>query len=333
MKLNLNDFDKIIFDMDGVITKETSYWQAAALTCYDLLFDYTHYGKCGIDRTWCRNQYLEIYSTLFCNERTVRAVKRLGVNTNWDLAYVVFCVSKYIDPELTNLDEAHFKSVCMFIENIDMKAPEIFDALAELAAQAMPQYNKESLTRSAIWNELTTAFDIWYIGCDEFIGIREAEDLLFPTEDIENLLKTLSEKGIRIGVGTGRPLDEFEYPIKKAGLYKYFDPNLIVAFDDVSAAEQELKPKQPLAKPDPFVFLKAAFGENRSNKEIVDGDYTYEELSRTLIVGDAPSDLFAAQRGGFPFLAVLTGVEGKGAEQYFIDNKADYILDSILDMI
>ena len=47
---------------------------------------------------------------------------------------------------------------------------------------------------------------------------------------------------------------------------------------------------------------------------------------------DALSDLLAANKGGFDFLGVLTGVEGEGAREWLQKNKADYILDSILNM-
>ena len=137
MKLNLNDFDKIVFDMDGVITSELSYWQSAALGAYDMLLSHQHYGVCGLDRKWLRKNYIDIYNTVMCGGRTVKAVKRLGVNTNWDLLYVVFCVSKYINPDLSSPDAAHFHSVCMFIENIDLNAPKLYDALAALAAQSL----------------------------------------------------------------------------------------------------------------------------------------------------------------------------------------------------
>lgn len=332
MKLQLSSFDKIIFDMDGVITSEMAYWQTAAICAYDLLIDYTHYGKCGIDREWCRNQYLEIYNTVLCGGRTVRAVKRLGVNTNWDLAYIVFCVSKYLDPDLTTLDEAHFKSVCMFIENIDMKAPEIYDALAGLVAETLPQYEEGRFKRDNFWKELYDTFALWYCGNDEFEGIRTDEELLFPVPEIEEMLKSLKDKGLRLGIGTGRPKSELEFPLNSTGLYKYFDKDLVATYDDVVAAEKELNSKTPLAKPDPFVFLKAALGDSHTNKEIKDGDYSYNELSRVLVVGDAPSDMLAAQRGGFQFLAVLTGIEGENARSYFTENKADYILNSFLSL-
>ncbi len=332
MKLQLSNFDKIIFDMDGVVTSELAYWQTAACGAYELLFSYERYGRCGIDREWCRKNYLEIYRTIMCGGKTIRAVKRLGVNTNWDLLYVVFCVSKYLNPELDTIDEAHFQSVCMFIENIDLKAPELYDALAGLVSPIIPKTEPDYFKRGGkyFWDELVTLFNEWYNGTDEFEGIKADEKLLFPTEDLEKLFKTLTDKGIRLGIGTGRPKEEIDYPLSASQLDKYFDKAMYVTYDDVLLAEAELKPKSPFAKPDPFVFLKAALGDKYSNREILDGDYTYEDLSRVLIVGDAPSDLFAAQRGGFQFLAVLTGIEGETAKSYFAENKADYILPNIL---
>ncbi len=333
MSLRLNDYDKIIFDMDGVITSERAYWQTAAVAAYDLLLSFEHYGTCGIDRQWCRQQYIEIYNTVLCGGRTVRAVKNLGVNTNWDLLYIVFCVSKYLNPELDTLDTAHFQSVCMFIENIDMKAPEVYDALSELVSPIIPKTEADYFKRGGdyFWKELVDVFQKWYLGCDEFEGINTDDKLLFDADAIENVLIKLKNSGIRLGVGTGRPREEVKLPLSHAGIDKYFDEAMYVCYDDVKDAEIELNPNHPLAKPDPFVFLKAALGEKHSNREIKDGDYTYEELERVLVVGDAPSDFIAARRGGFDFLGVLTGVDGPSAGKYFEENDADYILTSILE--
>ena len=44
MKFQPNNFDKIIFDMDGVVTSEYIYWDAAALTVYELLYSHKFYG-------------------------------------------------------------------------------------------------------------------------------------------------------------------------------------------------------------------------------------------------------------------------------------------------
>ncbi len=334
MKLQLNDFDKIIFDMDGVITNELAYWQTAAVSLYDLLFSYEHYGKSGTDREWCRRQYREIYNNIFCGGRTVKAVKNLGVNTNWDLLYVVFCVSKYLDFELDTPDNAHFQSVCMFIENIDMKAPEVYDALSQLVATAYPEYPKEHFKRGGdgIWKEMIEVFQLWFHGCDEFEGVKTEDRLLFEVSDLKRVLGKLKDRGIKLGIGTGRPRNEIEYPLSQTGLDEYFDKDMYVCFDEVCEAEEELKPKLPLAKPDPFVFLKAVLGKTRSNKEIHEGEYTYDEIDRVLVVGDAPSDLMSAKRGGFSFLGVTTGALGEKSREYFEENEADYILDSILEL-
>lgn len=334
MKLQLSKFDKIIFDMDGVITSEIAYWQSAACTCYDLLLNYKHYGSCGIDREWGRKNYLEIYNVIFCGGKTIKAVKRLGVNSNWDLAYIVFCVSKYLNPELTTLDEAHFQSVCMFIENIDMKAPKIYDAMGELVASVINNDNNDHFKRGGnyFWAELVSVFQDWYLGTDGVEGIKVNEELLFPPADIENVLKKLTDKGIRLGIGTGRPRTEIEYPLNRLGFDKYFDKNMYVTYDDVLSAEESIKPTTPLGKPEPFVFLKAALGEKYSDREIYDAEYRLDELSRTLVVGDAACDMLSAHHGGMQFLAVLTGIDGDSARQYFVENKADYIFENVLKL-
>lgn len=335
MKLQLNEYEKIIFDMDGVVTSEIAYWYAAALAAYDLLTDYEHYGVGGIDREWLRKNYIEVYNTVMCGGRTVKAVKRLGVNTNWDLCLIVFCVSKYINSELARLDAEHFRAVCMFIENIDMKAPEVYDVLSELAEHYETKYECGHFKRSSDFfeSELVTCFDLWYNGCEEFEGVKTEEKLLFSDEELKSLFDGLKSRGIRLGIGTGRPKDEIVFPLEEHGLYDYFDEDMIVTYDDVVAAEKELNPGYSLAKPDPFMFLKAALGSKHSDRDLIDGEYTYEELEKTLVVGDAPSDLYSAQRGGFKFLAVLTGAEGENMRQWFVDNKADYIESEVTDIL
>ncbi|MEG2584157.1 MAG: hypothetical protein RSA27_06605, partial [Oscillospiraceae bacterium] len=192
MKLNLNDFDKIIFDMDGVITSEYIYWDTAALTIYELLFDYKFYGKHDIDREWCRKNYKEISDTIFCGEKTIRAVKRLGVNTNWDLAYIVFCVSKYIEPCLERLDKAHFDAVCMFIENITTLAPKLYEHIEGLAETVIDK-DKGFFKRSGtgFWTQMHAGFQDWFNGFDGVEGLNSMEKPLLPLGDIKSTLKSL----------------------------------------------------------------------------------------------------------------------------------------------
>lgn len=333
MKLNLADFDKIIFDMDGVVTSELAYWHSAALGAYDMLLSHEHYGVCGIDRQWLRKNYIEIYNLVMCGGRTVRAVKRLGVNTNWDLLFIVFCISKYLNPDLSSPDSAHFQSVCMFIENIDLKAPELYDAVSGLAAQAMGK-DKTAFNRNGSFfkEEVFNVFDLWYNGCEEFDGVKTDEELLFSDEELSKLFEKLTAKGLRLGIGTGRPSDEIEYPLSTHGLSRFFDPALFAAYDDVIAAEKAVCPENSLAKPHPYVFVKASCEGKYSDKEIYEKKYTSKDTERILVVGDAPSDLLSAKAAGFKFLGVLTGAEGETIRPYFENNGVDYILNSILEM-
>ena len=81
----LREFDTILFDMDGVITSERTYWDCAALSSVELAFDERYFGSRKLD---LQNRYT--YSRL-CILRDGHhcAAENLGVNTNWDLAYLM----------------------------------------------------------------------------------------------------------------------------------------------------------------------------------------------------------------------------------------------------
>lgn len=334
MKFQPSKFDKIIFDMDGVITGEYIYWDTAALTVYELLFSYEQFGHMEIDREWCRDNYKELHRIIFSGDKTIKAVKNLGVNTNWDLAYIVFCISRYIDPELTVLDEWHFESVRMFIENIEAKSPEVYNLVGGLAAVATghdAEYFKRG--NSEVWRRLHDCFQRWFHGDEEVMGLNELEEPILNIEKIKQTLEFLKSKGIKLGIGTGRPKDEIMFPIKEWGLSEYFETEMIVTYDEVLEAEKELKYEEPLAKPNPFVFLKSAFGDILSNNDIVKNMYDKNSVKRIAVVGDAPSDIMAAKAAKMPFIGVLTGVDRISAEKYFLNMNADYIFDDITGML
>lgn len=333
MKLQRSKIETIIFDMDGVITSEFLYWDAAALTIYELLYSHEFYGDREIDREWCRKNVREVFNTVFCHGKTVQAVKRLGVNTNWDLAYVVFSVSKYLETEIPTFDSWHFDSVCMFIENIAQQPPKLYENIEGLLASALPAEDgcyKRGAGR--LWKQLLTSFQRWFHGDGEVEGLKTDEKPIVPLDEIQKTLANLKNAGFRLGIGTGRPKDEIMFPLQMWNLTGYFKPECIVTYDDVLEAEQSLHLKTSLAKPHPFVFQKAAFGGKFSDDEIVKGLVSKDLAARCLVVGDAPSDLLAAKMGGFPFAAVLTGVAGTAARGYFEENKAEMVLDTVLDL-
>ena len=104
--------------MDGVITGESMYWDAAALTVYELLF-----GRRDIDT----DDIPAIHDTIFCGRGMINTLKNRGVNTNWDLALVTYCISKHLDPNLRELNEEHFKKVLEFAQNMPYSATEVYE--------------------------------------------------------------------------------------------------------------------------------------------------------------------------------------------------------------
>lgn len=333
MMLQPNEIDTVIFDLDGVITSELCYWQAAALSVYELLYDRRYYGKQDIDRAWCLKNLKSIYDIIFCGGKTVSVVKHLGVNTNWDLAYVVFCVAKYLDPELTTLDAAHFESVCMFLENIEQRPPKLYDGLEGLLATVVSAedgaFRRED---GKLWQDLLTVFQCWFHGDATLPGLVEREEPLLPLDGIVSMLQALQAHGKRIGIGTGRPREEARYPLKLWGIDTFFDAKSCATYDEVLAAQQETELDYPLTKPHPYVFLKAGFGSRFSDTELCAAMVKKEEAKRCLVVGDAASDLIAAKAGGFSFAAVLTGANGQAERPYFEQEESDLIFETVFDL-
>src|SRR6266567_5042841 len=85
----------VIFDLDGVITSEEAYWDAAGLTLHEL---------CYSPRYWHIDAALEQYvpvKTAEESRRVSRAIfptseilslKARAINSNWDTCYVTVCL-------------------------------------------------------------------------------------------------------------------------------------------------------------------------------------------------------------------------------------------------
>ena len=74
--------------------------------------------------------------------------------------------------------------------------------------------------------------------------------------------------------------------------------------------------------------MKAYFGKEFPDEDILNENYE-KDFSDCLIVGDAGADLFAAQKMGADFAAVLTGIAGEDARRFFAENGAAYIVPDI----
>ena len=339
--MKLSNIHTVLFDMDGVITSEYLYWDAAALTVLELLCGKHHFGRETLNVLEFMRNVKQIRETVFCGEQTIRAVKDLGVNTNWDLAYLTFCIAKIVQENENGINlSGTFERVLEYFRAQTISAPELYDIVGKTFAIKMgrpfPQCKRGD---SPLWAEVVDVFQHWFLGSerhqkyilDEAVreGLNRMEQPIVPLSELHTSLSALKQKGLTLGIGTGRPKEEIALPLNLWDIVQYFDFEHCVTYTDVLEAERELKTEYSLAKPHPFVFLKAMWGCNESNQKLllIGGDTP--QIKETLVVGDAASDLLAAKKAGFPFAAVLTGA---GTKDYFEANGPDLILESITQL-
>ncbi len=91
--------DLIIFDLDGVITSEEAYWDAAGLTLHELLYSPRYWGldrsKKGVDGQYHpvkTAQESRLISRAVFPESEILALKGRSINSNWDTCYVTVCL-------------------------------------------------------------------------------------------------------------------------------------------------------------------------------------------------------------------------------------------------
>jgi phosphoglycolate phosphatase-like HAD superfamily hydrolase len=385
----LSEIDSIIFDMDGVITSEQNYWNAAALTVHEMLTDHKYFGNQHIKVDLSQEEIKEIRNSIFVNDQLIALLKDRGVNTNWDLAYVVMCMAlivdidrflncsrnvidaslpqlkpqiilkmvnskkmKTLDTETTHypLSTAYHQSVYEYISDHHIQGFELYKFIEQKLSEITGLEEKYFSRNGELWQLCRQIFQEWYLGDRAYtktygqtpaqkgkVGLMYSEQPLIPLEELRGILDILYDAGIRMGIGTGRPFIEIEQPLISWEIKKYFDMDAYITYAEVMKAEAALQGSKyaniNLAKPHPYVFLKAIYGKEYSDMLLLDGNYDKSVLDRVLVIGDAGSDIMAAKAIDCKFAAVLTGISGEKARDYFKEMGADYILDSIRDLI
>lgn len=328
----LDKYDTVIFDMDGVITSEQNYWNAAALTVYE----YLHDGN--IDTIECMNEVSDIRGKVFYDDKIISVLKEKGVNSNWDLGYIVYAFSVICDTK----DD--FNTVYEYAKTLGENILDDYDVIAEKLADKLSVDVSECNRTGKLWNDMQMTFQEWFLGDEIFekiygrkpvicgkAGLVHNEKPIISMEKAKELFRLLSENGKRVCTGTGRPYYEVFVPLTNWGVRDYIADDALINYDHVVKAESYLREKNinaTLTKPHPYMFLKALFGENYDDELIYNGDFDKEKIKRTLVVGDAGADILASQAMGADFAAVLTGVNGHKARSFFEKQGADYILDS-----
>lgn len=85
-------FKTILFDVDGVLLSEERYFDASALTVWELIHSPNYLGLDSNVFTPSPNEDLirNVRSEVFDRDRTLNFIKGRGINANWDMVYLTF---------------------------------------------------------------------------------------------------------------------------------------------------------------------------------------------------------------------------------------------------
>lgn len=325
---------KIIFDLDGVITSERLYWNSSAMTVYEKMFDNLNVG-------WCEENVGLLSDEIFINDSTIVALKNLGVNSNIDLTYVVYLAAIIGQGEGVEESEL-WNFVNTYALELDVNAPELYDYVASEAKEIYNYDDNYIIRYGGLWREIEALFQHWYFGDEKYVeiygeaapgaagktGFINYETPIVDLEELRKLLKALKEKGYILGIATGRNDYEVAQPLNKWGIKEYFDDASIATYDTVVKGEKVIN-EGSLAKPNPYVFLKASYPDVEDKKILSKKNHDNRHI---LVVGDAGADIIAAQAANMTFAAVLTGVSGRDAYDYFAGMNSDIIMNNVLEL-
>ncbi len=328
-------YDTLVFDMDGVMTSEQNYWNCAALTVMETFCRMGVYLNTPINPEQWMHDVKSLRAAVFCNDRTIRLLKDKGVNSNWDLGYIIVCIG-------LAENTADYERIYRYAENM---GDNILDEYKNLAAAVSNRMGGGDYRRNSLfWKFMQDCFQEWFLGDELFektynkkpksagkIGLINEERPVVDLSALRTLIHKLSKSKIRLAVGTGRPLAEIYTPLKQWGIIDSFAEDGLITYDDVIRAEVSLN-NPALTKPHPYMFIKALMGSDYPDIQAAAREVDPERAKRTLVVGDAGADMLAARAAGMDFCAVLTGISGQSAGAYFKENGADYILDSVLKL-
>lgn len=371
-------YKMILFDVDGVLLSEERYFDASALTVWELLNSKQYLGLNAdeFEPAPPETAIRRIRKEVFAQDCVLNFIKSRGINANWDMVYLAFSY------QLVRLLGALYEREPAFVETVAAKQIDqaVLRQIGEKAEglafaadfeafvddfekssaekQALLQYlnqifkERTGITtdifqrKSVLWDVCQEAFQEWYLG-DDLVeqsigkppkqkgkrGFLNDEIPIVEPEKMAAVLKELKEKGIVLGIGTGRPTIETVEPLKAMGLLPYFDRNRVVSATDVLNAERAFPEYAPLAKPQPYCYVQGLLGLDKPVEEAIRYPLPIENGDDVLVVGDSVADYMAARSIGCKFAATLTGLSGQAAREKFEELKADYILDDMTEVL
>ncbi|OUM86858.1 MAG: phosphatase [Bacillus thermozeamaize] len=370
-------FRTILFDVDGVLLSEERYFDASALTVWELLSSPLYLNQLVTPsfRPDPEEPVIRLLrKTVFDEDRVLDFIKERGINANWDMVYLVFSYQfiRFLEAAQPGYREqvadllsrpltAESLAICRtwqvsyspqwdaFVADFSRGTAEKQALLLDLnriAEERLGMRCDVFSRHSPLWDLCQEAFQEWYMGEEKFRestgkppkqpgkpGFLHDEIPIVPPEKMRAFFARLQEMGIELGIGTGRPTVETIEPLTALGILPYFNHDRIVTASDVLETERRYPERAPLAKPQPFTYLKGWLGKETPDEVVFSLPLPIQEGDRLLVVGDSIADLMAAKTIGCRFCATLTGLSGKAARESFERLGADYIVDDVLQVV
>ena len=362
----------LIFDLDGVITSETKYWNTSRLTAWELICDRNYL---GLTNYFGHSPNVETRLTdvgdNIIPKSFIYELKSRAINSNWDLTFFVCCLhfvgifqqlQKKQSTSLSNILQDNNLTLEQQLQGIgqllqssnyqrqisDNAITEFWAASKYLTGADVLNYVNTFITqklgqqfsffdpKGELWELCYNNFQAWYEG-------RKGYDLpddetVTDLPSIDKTLKVLSDSGrFILAIATGRPRNEVIEPLTTLGILKYFDDTRIVTYDEVIAAESIIANDNQikLGKPHPFILYKAIYPQE-SVDNLSSDEFKISNPETIAYIGDAGSDVVAAKKAGVFSIGVLTGfAEGEARQkkgEMLAGLGCDVILDSVLDL-
>ncbi len=368
----MQSINTLIFDLDGVITSETKYWNTSRLTAWELICDRNYL---GLNNYFGHSPNVETrligVGDKVIPKTFIYELKSRAINSNWDLTFFVCClhfvgIFKAIQQE----DSLRLSKI---LQNNNLTLEQQLQGIGELlqssnyqsqiSNHAIAEFWTEtkSLTGAAVLNYVNTFIskklgqhfsffdpkgELWELCYNNFQAWYEGrkgynlpdDETVTDLASIDKTLKVLYDSGrFILAIATGRPRNEVIEPLTTLGILKYFDDTRIVTYDEVIAAESIISTdnKVKLGKPHPFILYKAIYPQESVEKLSTD-EFKISNPETIAYIGDAGSDVVAAKKAGVFSIGVLTGfAEGEAIEkkrEMLASLGCDVILGSVLDL-
>ena len=368
----MKSINTLIFDLDGVITSETKYWNTARLTAWELICDRSY-----LDLTNYFGKSPNVVARLtdvgdnVISKNFIYELKSRAINSNWDLTFFVCCL--HFVGIFQQLQQEHTTDLANILQNNNLtltqqlqgigKLLQTSDYQRQISNNAIAEFWQEtkSLTGADVLDYVNVFIDkklgqhfsffepkgeLWQLCYQNFQDWYEGkkgydlpdDETVTDLASIDKTLKVLANSGrFILAIATGRPRNEVIEPLTKLAVLKYFDQSRIVTYDEVIAAESMIAANNQtkLGKPHPFILYKAIY-PNKSLQNLANDNFKISNPETIAYIGDAGSDVVAAKKAGVFSIGVLTGfAEGEARKkkgEMLASLGCDVILDSILDL-